>query len=137
MKTRTTTLSVLALAATLLLGACGGSTATDSNLELQPVAEIQEIVESPRADLVVLDIRTPEEFAAGHLAGAINVDYYADNFEDQLADLDLDVPYVMYCNSGNRSSNALPVMDSLGFQQVHELDGGIQAWFAAGLPIEQ
>jgi rhodanese-related sulfurtransferase len=137
MRTRTTTLSVLALAVTLLVGACGGSTATDSKLELQPVAEIQEIVESPPADLVVLDIRTPEEFAAGHLAGAINVDYYADNFEDQLADLDLDVPYVMYCNSGNRSSNALPVMDSLGFQQVHELDGGIQAWFAAGLPIEQ
>lgn len=136
MKTRTTTSSI-ALIAALLLGACGGSTATDSKLELQSVAEIQEIVESPPAGLVVLDIRTPEEFAAGHLAGAINVDYYADDFEDQLAELDLDVPYVMYCNSGNRSSNALPVMDSLGFQEVYELDGGIQAWFGKGLFVEQ
>lgn len=136
MNTRTTA-TPLALVAALLLGACGGSTATDSKLELQPVAEIQEIVESPPAGLVVLDIRTPEEFAAGHLAGAINVDYYADDFEDQLADLDLDVPYVMYCNSGNRSANALPVMDSLGFQEVYELEGGIQAWFASGLPLEQ
>lgn len=137
MKTRKTTAFAAVLSTVLILGACGGSTATDSSLELRSVAAIQEIVESPRADLVVLDIRTPEEFAAGHLAGAINIDYYADDFEDQLSALNLDVPYVMYCNSGNRSSNALRVMDSLGFQEVYELDGGIQAWFGAGLPIEQ
>lgn len=137
MKNRTNTLASLALATSLLAAACGGSTATDSKLELSPVAEIQEIVATPPADLVILDIRTPEEFAAGHLAGAINVDYYASDFEDQLAQLDLDVPYVMYCNSGNRSSNALPLMDSLGFAEVYEMDGGIQAWFGAGLPIDQ
>ena len=119
------------------MGACGGSTATDSRLEILPVAEIQGIVASPPADLVLLDIRTPEEFAAGHLAGAINIDYYANDFEDRLSDLNRDVPYVMYCNSGNRSANALPVMDSLGFQEVYELDGGIVAWFEANLPLEQ
>ena len=121
----------------LLAAACGGSTATDSKLELSPVAEIQQIVAAPPVDLVILDIRTPEEFAAGHLAGAINVDYYASDFEDQLSELNLDVPYVMYCNSGNRSSNALPLMDSLGFAEVYEMDGGIQAWFGAGLATEQ
>lgn len=138
MKTRTSTITAVIIAATVFLGACGGgSTATDSKTELRDVAAIQEIVEAPPADLVILDIRTAEEFAAGHLAGAINIDYYASDFEDQLADLNLDVPYVMYCNSGNRSSNALPVMDSLGFQEVYELDGGIQAWFGAGLPTER
>jgi rhodanese-related sulfurtransferase len=137
MKKRTNTLASIALATALLAAACGGSTATDSKLELSPVAEIQELVAAPPADLVILDIRTPEEFAAGHLAGAINVDYYASDFEDQLAQLNLDVPYVMYCNSGNRSSNALPLMDSLGFSEVYEMDGGIQAWFGAGLPIDQ
>lgn len=137
MKTPKSVVTAIALSAALLLGACGGSTATDSKLELRPATEIQEIVDSPPADLVVLDIRTPEEFAAGHLADAVNIDYYANDFEDQLAQLNLDVPYVMYCNSGNRSSNALPVMDSLGFQEVYELEGGIQAWFGAGLPIEQ
>ena len=126
-----------ALAATLLLGACGGSTATDTKLELTSVGAIQEVVDAPPADLVVLDIRTPEEFASGHLANAINIDYYADDFESKLAELDLEVPYVMYCNSGNRSSNALPVMDSLGFAEVYELDGGIQAWYSAGLTVEQ
>ena len=131
------TLIASMIVAALILGACGGSTATDSQLELTSVDEIAEIVASPPADLVVLDIRTPEEFAAGHLAGAINVDYYASDFESQLRELDLTAPYVMYCNSGNRSANALPLMDSIGFDEVYELDGGIQAWFSAGNPIEE
>ncbi len=137
MRSFTTTAITLAMAATLALAACGGSTATDSKLDLASVNEIQEIVDAPPADLVVLDIRTPEEFASGHLENAINIDYYADDFESKLAELDLAVPYVMYCNSGNRSSNALPVMDSIGFAEVYELDGGIQAWYNAGLAVEQ
>lgn len=132
-----TSLTAIALSAVLVLGACGGSTATDSKLELTSAADVAEIVEAPPADLVILDIRTPEEFSAGHLAGAINIDYYAADFEAQLSGLDLNVPYVMYCNSGNRSSNALPLMDSIGFEEVYELDGGIQAWYSAGNPIEQ
>lgn len=136
MRTRTNFIAV-ALAAALALGACGGSTATDSKLELTSAADIAEIVDAPPADLVILDIRTPEEFAAGHLADAINIDYYAADFEAQLSGLDPTVPYVMYCNSGNRSSNALPLMDSIGFEEVYELDGGIQAWYLAGNPIEQ
>lgn len=128
---------VLMLASLTLLAACGGSTATDTKLELTSVGDVAEIVASPPDDLVILDIRTPEEFAAGHIAGAINIDYYAADFESKLSSLDPDVPYVMYCNSGNRSSNALPLMDSIGFQEVYELDGGIQAWFSAGQPIEQ
>lgn len=130
-------LAVAAVVAGLMIGACGDSTATDSQLALTGVDEVQTIVETPPEGLVILDIRTPEEFTAGHIEGAINVDYYAADFEQQLGELDLDVPYVMYCNSGNRSSNALPLMDSIGFSEVYELDGGIQAWFGAGLPIDQ
>lgn len=136
-KTISQKLAVVAVVTGLMLGACGGSTATDSQLALTSVDEVHEIVETPPAGLVILDIRTPEEFAAGHIEGAINIDYYAADFEQQLGELDLDVPYVMYCNSGNRSSNTLPLMDSIGFSEVYELDGGIQAWFGAGLPIAQ
>ena len=132
-----TKLIALMITGVLLLAACGGSTATDSNLELTSVANVAEIIAEPPADLVILDIRTPEEFAAGHIAGAINIDYYASDFEARLGELDLEVPYVMYCNSGNRSSNALPLMDSIGFAEVYELDGGIQAWFNAGNAVEQ
>jgi rhodanese-related sulfurtransferase len=42
----------------------------------------------------------------------------------------------MYCNSGNRSANALPLMDQIGFKQVYEMEGGIVAWYQAGLPLE-
>jgi rhodanese-related sulfurtransferase len=125
------------LSGMLLLAACGGSTTTDAGLALTAVDEVEDIVSEPPADLVVLDIRTPEEFAAGHIAGAINIDYYADDFEQRLEALDRDVPYVMYCNSGNRSSSTLPLMDSIGFSEVYELEGGIQAWLSAGLPTER
>ena len=133
---RTTTVACILVAA-VAFSACGGSTDTDSKLELTSVADVAAIIAEPPADLMILDIRTPEEFVAGHIAGAINIDYYAADFEDRLGELDLTVPYVMYCNSGNRSSNALPLMDSIGFEEVYELDGGIQAWFSAGNAIEQ
>ena len=132
-----TKLIALLVAGTLVLASCSSSAATDSKLELTSVGAIGEIIAEPPADLVILDIRTPEEFAAGHIAGAINIDYYAADFESRLGELDLAVPYVMYCNSGNRSGNALPLMDSIGFEQVYELDGGIQAWYGAGNPVEQ
>lgn len=87
------------------------------------------------ADLVVLDVRTPEEFAEGHLDGAIMVDFYAADFTDQLADLDPDVPYLLYCRSGSRSGQAAALMEELGFVDVANVDGGILAWSDAGLDV--
>lgn len=87
-------------------------------------------------DVVVLDVRTPEEFAEGHLAGARNIDFYADDFADQLATLDPTVEYVLYCRSGNRSGQTMPILADLGFERVTEIDGGILAWAEADLPIE-
>ncbi|MDJ0923891.1 MAG: rhodanese-like domain-containing protein [Acidimicrobiia bacterium] len=125
----------ITLALVLALAACG-STATDTELALASAPEVHEILKSPPEGLVILDIRTPDEFAAGRIAGAINVDYYAADFEQRLGELDPNLPYVMYCNSGNRSGNTLPLMDSIGFVEVYELDGGIQAWAREDLPIE-
>ncbi len=85
-------------------------------------------------DLVVLDVRTPEEFAEGHIDGAILVDFYDPDFADQLAALDPSVPYVVYCRSGNRSGETMTLLDDLGFESAVDVDGGIVAWSAAGLP---
>ena len=93
------------------------------------------ITDNPPDDLVVLDVRTPEEYAEGHLDGAVLVDFYAPDFAEQLAALDTDVPYLVYCRSGNRSGQAIDVMEQLGFTSVVDVDGGIVAWSDAGLPV--
>jgi rhodanese-related sulfurtransferase len=86
-------------------------------------------------DLVILDVRTPEEFDEGHIEGATLIDFYDPDFAEQLAELDPDVPYVLYCRSGNRSSGARATMAELGFTTVDDIDGGILAWESAGLPV--
>lgn len=86
-------------------------------------------------NVVVLDVRTPDEFRSGHLKNAVNVDYTAPDFEQQLAKLDRLKPYLLHCAGGGRSTKALPVLQKLGFEDVRHLDGGIQAWQNAKLPV--
>ena len=128
--------AILALM-TLVTVACGGGAADTSDaagLRLVSASEGAEIQASPPDDLVILDVRTPEEFAAGHLEGATMIDFYGADFADQIADLDPDVPYLLYCNSGNRSGQTIQLMEELGFTDVADVNGGIQAWNAANLP---
>jgi rhodanese-related sulfurtransferase len=88
-------------------------------------------------DFVILDVRTPEEFADGYIEDAILIDYYSDTFRDELNNLDKNKEYLIYCRSGNRSGRTLPIMEELGFQEVHDISGGIIAWTAEGLPLIQ
>jgi phage shock protein E len=87
--------------------------------------------------LAVLDVRTPAEFAEGHVPGAINVPH--DQVEarlDELAALrDKDV--VVYCKSGRRAALALEVLDKHGYTKLRHLDGDMQGWSAAGRPVEK
>ncbi len=121
-------LVVSAACTAITLGGCGTS---DSLVSPETAASVIESDE-----VVVLDIRTPEEFAEGHLAAARNIDFYAADFDEQIAALDPDLHYVVYCRSDNRSGQAMPLFDELGFEQVTEIDGGILAWIAADLPVE-
>ncbi len=86
-------------------------------------------------DVIVLDVRTSEEFVAGHLEGAVMIDFYSPDFADQLAELDPTESYLLYCRSGNRSGQTTEIMSDLGFADVAEVEGGISAWSAAGLPV--
>ena len=128
------TLSGLFLVLAVLVTACssGSDTAT---IELVSPDQAAEVIEDAPAGLVVLDIRTPEEYNEVRIDGAINVDYYATDFADQLDTLDKNNPYVMYCRSGNRSSDAVETMKDLGFTEVYEIDGGIVNWYEAGFPV--
>lgn len=83
---------------------------------------------------VVLDVRTAEEFAAGHIEDAINLDFKGAGFKDELAKLDRDQTYLLHCRSGNRSGQAKATLLELGFTAIYHLDGGMLAWEKAGLP---
>lgn len=127
-------LLLLILALSILVTACSSDTTTQS-IELVSPADATQVIADDPAGLVVLDIRTPEEFNEARLADAIMVDFYADDFADQLDTLDKDVPYVMYCRTGNRSSDAVKTMKDLGFVEVYEIDGGIVNWYEQGYPV--
>lgn len=86
-------------------------------------------------DAIVLDVRTPKEFAQGHIEGAINVNFFDEDFEQQLAQLDTSETYLLHCRSGGRSTKSLPILERAGFTDVVHLDGGFQAWKKAGQQV--
>ena len=82
-------------------------------------------------NVVILDVRTPDEFKSGYIPGAINLDIYAADFQNRVLKLDKSKTYLVYCRSGARSSNAGSFMISNGFKQVHHLKGGMMGWNGA------
>ena len=131
--------SLLGVALVLLtvLAGCSSTTAVDQQIATVSPAEAAAIIEqnAGSADFVLLDIRTPEEYGAGKIAGAVNIDFYDANFRDQLDALDKDVHYVVYCNSGNRSGQSLPIFEDLGFARVENVATGITGWYEDGYPV--
>ena len=113
----------------VFVAACSSATVV---IDQVGAAEAHELASG---SATVLDIRTPEEFAEGHIDGAINIDFYATDFADRIGALDRDAVYLVYCRSGNRSAQSIQVFEDLGFAEVHELEGGILTWVAEGLPL--
>jgi len=99
------------------------------------VAEFAEAVAD--TSYVVLDVRTPAEYAEGHIPGThFNIDVLEDNYtETALKTLPKDKPVALYCRSGNRSKNAARILAENGYQ-VLELGTGFRGWSAAGKKVE-
>lgn len=108
---------------------------TPRNRKLSPIQAYEML--AANSGIVVLDVRTLEEFESGHIAEAVNIDFFAEDFEDRLQKLDKEKTYLVYCMSGKRSEKASASMKNLGFKQVNELIGGYREWEAAHLPGEQ
>ncbi len=100
-----------------------------------PVDRFDQLSRQP--GMKILDVRTPAEFADGHLKGALNLDSASPDFAQKLAALDKSTTYLLYCRSGRRSANAATQMSALGFPHLYNLDGGITAWTAANKPVEK
>lgn len=83
----------------------------------------------------LIDVRTPEEFAAGYVKGAVNIDVQSPDFEAQIASLDKEANYNVYCRSGNRSAAAVEMMRNAGFKNVVDLGAVEEAAQALSLPV--
>jgi phage shock protein E len=81
---------------------------------------------------VVLDVRTQKEYEAGHIPGAVLLDFNAPDFEKKVATLDKDKTYLVHCAAGGRSAKASAKMSALNFKNVYNLEGGYRAWEKAG-----
>lgn len=115
------TLAALALAVTVVLGLSACSTAVEP-IELA-------------AGTVIVDVRTPGEYAAGHLDGAINIDVQSATFDADISTLPMDAAYVVYCASGNRSAAAVTRMTDLGFTTLTDARGMSDAAASTGLAV--
>lgn len=120
-------IAVLAASALFLTG-CGSSNST--NLGAQ---EFQAKASEP--GVVVLDVRTGGEYAAGHIANAINIDVEGMTFDGDIKSLDKDAKYAVYCQSDRRSVNAIKKLQDAGFTNLFNLKNGILDWQGAGLPV--
>lgn len=133
-----------AAAAVVALAGCGGAGDT-----AEPVAEAaagparteyglvtaDQASELAARGVTVIDVRTPEEFAEGHIEGAQLIDFYSDTFAEEIAALDADGEYLVYCRSGNRSGQTVALMAKNGIDQVWDLQGGVLAAESSGLLV--
>jgi phage shock protein E len=126
--------AVLALMTAAFAAACGSAEAADPGVRLVGVTEASELLAG--GDRIVIDVRTPQEFAEGRLAGARMIDIQSPTFAQEIGELDPDASYIVYCRTANRSAGARQLMTELGFRDVADIEGGVVAWSAAGLPLE-
>ena len=112
---------------TAALSACSSESGAVTDVS---VGDAATVLEEP--GITVIDVRTPSEYAAGHLQGAVNIDVNGTTFDSQLAELARDGTYFVYCQSGNRSAVAGDRMAQLGFTEIYNLTGGVVDWQADG-----
>lgn len=134
----TAVLAISAIVAITPLSACSSDTPTSGSTS--PAAgrhlaagDFSTAMKQPGT--IVLDVRTPTEYAGGHLPGAQNIDIEAADFATKIAALDKFATYAVYCRSGNRSGTALEQMTAAGFIHTYDLADGIVAWQSMGGPM--
>lgn len=82
-------------------------------------------------DFILVDVRTSEEYMDGHLEGSVNINYFSDDFSNEIKQLGLETPIVLYCRSGNRSGESMSIMYDLGFVELRNFKGGYKEWILA------
>lgn len=94
---------------------------------------IQDNADNP--DFIIIDVRTPDEYAQGHLENATVIDYRSENFTIEISKLDRFKKYLIYCRTGGRSAGARDQMAALGFKDISNILGGITDWINQGFSV--
>ncbi|MFN3939051.1 MAG: rhodanese-like domain-containing protein [Chitinophagales bacterium] len=103
-------------------------------VDLDTEAFYQQVTTHPGQ---IVDVRTPEEFAAGHITHAVNIDLRDPGFKSKLTQLDKNQPVYLYCGSGNRSTQAKNILAEEGFTAVYNHKGYFKTWVSSGYPVTQ
>ena len=98
-----------------------------SNYDISP-KDLNQIFNQQLSENIILDVRTKEECSESKIPGSLNIDYYSENFKDNLDKLNKNLNYYIYCRSGNRSGKTVMILREKGFNNVFNLEGGILAW---------
>jgi len=125
---------VIALFMLVILPRCSHDVGVVQNVNPSDAAKLIKS-NNNNPGFMIMDVRTPGEFASGHLQGAINLDLNNDAFESKTGQLDKSKTYLVYCRSGHRSSKAVSMMKEKGFKSLKNLDGGISQWIEENLPV--
>ncbi|MCL4856454.1 MAG: rhodanese-like domain-containing protein [Flavobacteriales bacterium] len=125
---------IITILFSVLLSACGVGQNNNPNSIIVDVdaSTFKELINQPGT---ILDVRTPDEWADGIIAGAEKINFYDDNFTQQIEKLDKTTPVYLYCRSGGRSANAADILKEKGFTKVYNLDGGITSWQNNGFEV--
>ena len=99
-------------------------------------AEFKTGIDTRNDNVVILDVRTPDEISKGVIPGAVFLDYFQKDFEKQVSKLDRNKTYYVYCASGARSGETMQIMKKNGFKEAYNLKGGFGAWKKANYVSE-
>jgi thioredoxin len=121
--------SIFFLLLSFTILSCNGQTSKNIT-DIDPKAFSEKITATPNAQII--DVRTPQEFASGHLDNAVNIDWLGDNFVANAEKLDKTKPVFVYCKTSNRSPQAAKKLEELGFTTIYNMQGGLLKWDAEG-----
>lgn len=134
-----TSIALLLLVAGCAKAQQGGNTTTPSSSDQVAASNLDASAfktEIEKGKALLIDVRTPAEYASGHIAGSLNIDWTAADYEARFATLDPKKPVLLYCHSGGRSEQAKEYLEEKGFAVKH-LTTGFMGWKSAGYPIEK
>ncbi len=128
------TIIVLGLLVLGISSSCQSQTSSSAALiTVNEAKEVSQIISSEKVQLI--DVRSVDEYKAGHITGATLISIHDPNFLEQMNKLDRDIPLVVYCAVGGRSTTAVNSVSDLGFKKIYNYKGGMRNWMSSGMEI--